>query len=135
MPTSKTKIPTGDSKEDVYIRRAIIVERLYPLIGKSVPCGAFKGQQVKFEFASIDETATHAAKYYDSTLAALRVVDALKRSVLVKTDNPQSNKQKKMNFKKVHELSSYLKNIGEIKRIVGERSNTKIIHYCITKKE
>ena len=135
MATAKTKIPTGDSKEDVYVRRAIIVERLYPLKGKSVSCGAFNGKSVKFEFASIDETATHAAKHYESTLAALRVVEALEKSVLVKTDIPQSNKQKKMNFKKVHELSSSLKNIGEIKIIVGERSNAKIIHYCITKKK
>lgn len=135
MVTGKNHIPTGDSKEDVYIRRAIIVERLAPLIGKSVSCSAFNGKNVKFEFASIDETATHAAKHYESTLAALRVVEALKKSVLVKTDFPQSNKQKKMNFKKVHELSSSLKSIGEIKIIVGERSNTKIIHYCITKKE
>lgn len=135
MPTSKTKIPTGDSKEDVYIRRAIIVERLAPLIGKSVPCGAFHGKKVKFLFNSIDETAARAAQRYESTLAALRVVEALKKSVLVKTDGPHSNKQKKMEFTKVHELSAILKNIGEVKIIVGERRNKRIIHYCITKKK
>ena len=30
-------IPTGSSREEVYIRRAIIVEELSPLIGTSVP--------------------------------------------------------------------------------------------------
>lgn len=135
MPTSKTNIPTGSSKEDVYIRRAIIVERLCPLRGKSVPCGAFYGKKVEFLFNSIDETATRAAQRYESTLAALRVVEALKISTLVKTDGPHSSKQRKMEFTKVHELSAFLKNIGEVKIIVGERRNKRIIHYCITKKK
>ncbi len=30
-------IPMGSSREEVYIRRAIIVEELSPLIGTSVP--------------------------------------------------------------------------------------------------
>lgn len=132
---NRNQIPTGDSKEDVYIRRAIIVERLYPLKGKSVPCGAFKGKNVEFHFNSIDETAARAAQRYESTLAALRVVEALKFSSLVKTDKPHSNKQRKMEFTKVHELSAFLKNIGEVKIIVGERKNKRIIHYCITKKK
>lgn len=34
-------IPTGSSREEVYIRRAIIVEELSPLIGTSVPCGMY----------------------------------------------------------------------------------------------
>lgn len=135
MAATKTNIPTGNSKEDVYVRRAIIVERLYPLKGKSVPCGAFKGKQVEFLFDSIDETATRASQRYESTLAALRIVEALEKSVLIKTDSPHSNKQKKMKFVKIHELASALKGIGDVKIIVGERSNRKIIHYCITKKK
>ena len=135
MPTPKTKIPTGDSREDVYVRRAIIVERLYPLKGKSVPCGAFNGKNVEFLFDSIDETATRASQRYESTLAALRIVEALEKSVLIKTDSPHSNKQRKMKFIKIHELASALKGIGNVKIIVGERANKKIIHYCITKKK
>ena len=133
--TKPYSIPAGEGKEDVYIRRAIIVERLAPLIGTSVPCRAFKGKRVEFLFASIDETAARAAQRYESTLAALQVVKALQNSVLVKTDTPHSNKQKKMEFTKVHELSAILKNVGEVKIIVGERKNKRIIHYCITKKK
>lgn len=128
-------IPTGTSKEDVYVRRAIIVERLAPLIGTSVPCRAFKGKRVEVVFDSIDETATRASKRYESTLAALRLVEALKKATLERTDTPHSNKQKKMRFKKVHELQSYLSSIGKVKMIVGERNNGLIIHYCITKKQ
>ena len=135
MATSKTNIPTGSSKEDVYIRRAIIVERLYPLKGKSVPCGAFNGKNVEFLFDSIDETATRASQRYESTLAALRIVEALEKSVLIKTDSPHSNTQRKMKFIKIHDLASALKGIGNVKIIVGERANKKIIHYCITKKK
>lgn len=127
-----TNIPKGNSKEDVYIRRAIIVERLYPLKGTSVPCAAFKGKKVEFLFASIDETATRASRRYESTLAALRVVEALQKATLVKTDTPHSNKQRKMEFTKFHELTTDLRNIGAVKIIVGERKNKRIIHYCIT---
>ena len=128
-------IPKGDNREDVYIRRAIIVERLAPLIGTSVPCPAFQGKKVEFLFDSIDETATRASKHYESTLAALRVIEALKKAALAKTDAPHSNKQKKMRFKKVHELQSKLSGLGSVKIIVGERNNGLIIHYCITKKQ
>lgn len=130
-----TTIPKGISKEDVYIRRAIIVERLAPLIGTAVPCKAFAPKQVYIVFDSIDETATRAAKRYESTLAALRLVEALKNATLEKTNAPHSNKQKKMRFKKVHELQGKLSNIGSVKIIVGERNNGLIIHYCITKKQ
>ena len=61
MVATKTNIPTGDNREDVYVRRAIIVESLYLLKGKSIPCGAFKGRKVEFHFNSIDETAARAA--------------------------------------------------------------------------
>ncbi len=127
------KIPAGISKEDVYIRRAIIVERLAPLIGKGFPCRAFKQSRVEFVFASIDETATHAAKRYESTLAALRIVEALRNAILVNTTNPHSNRQRKMNFVKVHELNSILDGIGEVKIFVGERKNMRILQYSITK--
>ena len=71
-------IPTGSGREEVYIRRAIIVEELSPLIGTSVPCGMY--------------------------------------------------------FTKIYELRATLTNLGEVKIIVGERNNKRMIHYCITKK-
>ena len=128
-------IPTGTTKEDVYVRRAIIVERLYPLIGTSVPCRAFGKRKVNFVFSSIDETATHAARTYKSTLAALKIVEALKNAAIIDTTNPHSHKQKKMGFDRIHILSSRLPRVGMVKIVVGERKNEKIIHYCITKLE
>lgn len=130
-----TNIPKGNSKEDVYIRRAIIVQHLATLIGKSVPCAAFSPRQVKVVFDSVDETATHAAKRYESTCAALQLKRLLKTATIVKNTAPHSNKQKKMGFVKVYELASFLPETGAVKIIVGEKRNTRIIHYCITKKE
>lgn len=40
-----------------------------------------------------------------------------------------------MYFSKIHELKATLENIGDVKIIVGERNNKRIIHYCITKKK
>lgn len=130
----KKPIPKGDSEVDVYKRNEIIIECLLPLINESVDCKAFHNDKVKFEFRSIDETANHAAKRYESTLAALRIEEALNNAVFVRRDVPKSQKQKKMGFTKIYELVSDLEDIGEVKIIVGERKNKKIIHYCITKK-
>lgn len=128
-------IPKGDNKEDVYTRRGIIIKRLAPLIGTSVPCAAFSPKKVKIVFASIDETATRAAKRYESTLAALHIVEALKKALLIKTDLPHSKKQQKMKFIKMHELRTELPKIGVVKIMVGERSQKKYVHYCITQKK
>lgn len=127
-------IPTGSSREEVYIRRAIIVETLSPLIGTSVPCGAFKGKNVEILYNSVDETATRASQRYESTLAAIRLVEALRESSLVRIDIQKDKQKKKMYFTKVYELKATLTNLGEVKIIVGERNNKRMIHYCITKK-
>lgn len=131
---AKQKIPKGISKEDVYFRKAIIIEHLMPLLGTGVPCAAFPNKKVDFIFMSIDETATHAAKSYFSTLAALRVVEALKKASCVSILHPNMKQSRKMKFKKVYELQSYLSGIGRAKIIVGERTSGRVLHYCITKK-
>lgn len=127
-------IPTGNSREEVYIRRAIIVETLSPLIGTSVPCSAFDGKDVEILYNSVDETATRASRSYESTLAALRLAESLRKSSLVRTDIPKDKQKKKMYFMKIYELKATLDNLGEVKIIVGERKNKRIIHYCISKK-
>ena len=127
-------IPTGSSREEVYIRRAIIVEELSPLIGTSVPCGAFGGKCVEILYNSVDETATRASQRYESTLAAMRLVEALRESSLIGVDIPKNKQKKKMYFTKIYELRATLTNLGEVKIIVGERNNKRMIHYCITKK-
>ena len=129
-------IPKGTDKESVYVRRAIIISQLSVLIGQSVKCPALgKNVEVEFVFDSIDETATRAAQRYESTLAALKVKEAIRKSTFVKNDVPKSNKQRKMRFVKMIELESTLSNIGTVKIMVGERKTKRVLHYCITKKE
>lgn len=129
------KIPKGISKEEVYERRAIIIDKLQHLIGTSIRCKALKNQLVHFDFYSIDETATHASKKYESTLAALNVTKAISNAVYIRRDKPHSKNQIKMRFKEIVELSAELKDIGIVKIIVGQRRNKKFVHYCITKKD
>lgn len=129
------KIPKGITKEEVYERRAIIIDKLQHLIGTSIRCKALKNQLVHFDFYSIDETATHASKKYESTLAALNVTKAISNAVYIRRDKPHSKNQIKMRFKEIVELSAELKNIGIVKIIVGQRRNKKFVHYCITKKD
>ena len=129
------KIPKGITKEEVYERRAIIIEELQHLIGTSIRCKALKNQLVHFDFYSIDETATHASKKYESTLAALNVTKAISNAVYIRRDKPHSKNQIKMRFKEIVELSAELKDIGIVKIIVGQRRNKKFVHYCITKKD
>ena len=129
------QIPIGCCREDVYARRTIIFESLSPLIGTSIPCGAFNGKNVEIIYNSIDETATRAARSYESTLAALRIVEALEESSFVKTDIPNTKQKKKMYFTKIYELKATLTDLGDVKIIIGERNNKRIIHYCITHKK
>ena len=85
-------------------------------------------------YNSVDETATRASQRYESTLAAIRLVEALRESSLVRIDIPKDKQKKKMYFVKIYELKAILTNLGEVKIIVGERNNKRMIHYCITKK-
>lgn len=129
------KIPKGITKEEVYERRAIIIEELQHLIGTSVRCKALKNQLVHFDYYSIDETATHASKKYESTLAALNVTKAISNAVYIRRDRPHSKNQIKMRFNEIVELAAELKDIGIVKIIIGQRRNKKYVHYCITKKD
>ncbi len=130
----KPDIPKGSDKDSIYKRREIIVENLEILIGQKFSCKAFGSRLVEFNFYSVDETAMQASQNYESTMAALEVVKALKSAWLVKTSLPVSSKQKKRKFKRIYELASVLKKIGKVKIIIGERNNKRIFHYCITKK-
>ena len=131
-PTGKFEIggPNGDSG---LTGRKIIVDT-YGGMGRHGG-GAFSGKEVEITYNSVDETATRASQRFESTLAALRIVEALKKSSLVKTDIPNTKQKKKMYFVKIYELKATLTDLGDVKIIVGERNNKRIIHYCITHKK
>lgn len=136
MATKRIRIPKGEEKGEVYKRKEILMRELMPLIGTKVKCPALDNRNVEFIFYSIDETATRAAKRYQSTLVALQIKEAIKNAKFVKTDNPKNNRQKKMfHFQKLYELKGILKEVGEYKLMIGEKKNKRILHYCITSKK
>lgn len=135
MAKKSPNIPAGNSKDDVYARRDYIVNKLQHLIGTSIRCKALRGQKVHFDFYSIDETATHAAKRYESTLAALKVTKAISNAKIVGSSQAKSNKQKKLGFVLMVELSAELKDVGNVKIVIGRKSNKQYLHYCITQKK
>lgn len=136
MAAKQVRIPRGEEKEDVYRRKEILIRELLPLIGTKVKCPALNNRDVEFIFFSIDETATHAARRYQSTLVALHVKEAIKVAKFVKSDTPKDTRQmSKMKFRKMYELKGVLKEVGEYKLMVGERNNRRVLHYCITSKK
>lgn len=132
----RVRIPRGEEKDEVYKRKEILMRELMPLIGTKVKCPALGNREVEFIFYSIDETATRAAKRYQSTLVALQIKEAIKNAKFVKTDKPKNNRQKKLfNFQKLYELKGTLKEFGEYKLMIGEKKNKRILQYCITSKK
>lgn len=114
-------------------RREIIKNHFSNLKGKSIECPAL-GKDVEITTESIRETAAKASKREKSTLAALQIEVAIKKAKYVDTHIPKKGKQTKIRFVKIHELKAFLKGIGEVKIMVGERRNTRVLHYCITAK-
>ena len=117
----------------VEARRKAIKLYLTGLEVKSIECPIL-GKNVDIVAGSIRETAVHAAKSERSTLAVFRIGEAIKKAKYVKLHAPKDGKQSSMNFVKIHELKAFLSGIGEVKIIVGERQNKRILHYCITAK-
>lgn len=135
MAAKRVRIPRGEEKEDVYRRKEILIRELLPLIGTKVKCPALNNRDVEFIFYSIDETATRAARRYQSTLVALHVKEAIRVAKLKRKGTPKSSRQRKMQFQRVYELHGKLKELGEYKLIVGEKKNKRVLHYCITSKK
>ena len=129
MAKKSPNIPVGNSIDDVYAGRDYIVNKLQHLIGSSIRCKALRAQKVHFDFYSIDETATHAAKRYESTLAALKVTKAISNAKIVGSSQAKSNKQKKLGFVLMVELSAELKDVGNVKIVIGRKSNKQYLHY------
>lgn len=134
MAAKNSKIPQGNSKEEVYARRDYIINKLQHLIGTSIRCAALNNQKIHFDYYSIDETATHASKSYVSTKGALNITKAICSAKFVKTHSTHSKRQAKRGFIEMIELSAEIKNIGTLKIIVGRKKNMQVFHYCVTKK-
>lgn len=125
-------IPKGSTEADFLQRKKIIKTALKPLSGKNVRCPALDNNPVTISPKSIEETAHHAAKSYQSTLAALDLVHQIETASFFKYWLPKDNRQiKAFGFEFVIELHGELG--GKVtKLMVGVKITAKYMHYSIT---
>ena len=133
-------IPTGNSKEDVEVRKKIIKD-FYKQWEKNNPSKKLYNYNLKdyinVRLISIQETAFKASCNYLSTLAVLQLdaILQLARKICVVNTKPKDKNQNQ--FEKMIKMEYNLVGIGKVSLIVGiKRPNRdKIkekVQYCIT---
>jgi len=133
-------IPTGNSKEDVEVRKKIIKD-FYKQWEKNNPSKKLYNYNLKdyinVRLISIQETAFKASCNYLSTLAVLQLdaILQLARKICVVNTKPKDKNQNQ--FEKMIRMEYNLVGIGKVSLIVGiKRPNrNKIkekVQYCIT---
>ena len=129
------KIPMGNSKDDITIRRHIIAN--YYRTWKSANPSMIRynhslKEAIAIRFVSITETCTHAARSFHSTLAILHLDIILTNAKKVGTVPAKSNGNQKP-FEKMIVMRYYNASIGTIRMTVGVRRRThEKVQYCIT---
>lgn len=132
------EIPTGNSPDDIDIRRRLISKfyhewkELNPLQKRfNLSLKEF----INIRFVSITETCTHASKNYLSTLAVLQLDAILTNAKRIATVKAKANGNQKQ-FDKMIIMQYECVGIGLVKMTVGIRRRThEKIQYCITSLE
>lgn len=135
MDYSNIIVPIGDAKEDILARKRIIYD-FYLEWRKENPTQRKFNLSLKdyinIRHISVDETCTHAAKRYESTLAVLQLDGILVNARKVTTVRAKSNSNQSM-FKQMIIMEHCCPGIGRVKMTVGIRRKTlDKIQYCIT---
>lgn len=130
-----TLIPSGDSPNDVAIRRNIISNfyREWKLANPSQRrYNLSLKDYINIRFISITETCTHAARSYLSTLAVLQLDAILIGAKKISTVQVKDNRNQK-EFDKMLIMHYTCPGIGKVKMTVGVRRRThEKVQYCIT---
>ena len=129
------KIPMGNRKDDITIRRHIIAN-YYRIWKRANPSMMRYNHSLKeaiaIRFVSITETCTHAARSFHSTLAILHLDNILTYAKKVGTVPAKSNGNQKP-FEKMIVMRYDNASIGTIRMTVGVRRRThEKVQYCIT---
>ena len=129
-----TLIPSGDSPNDVAIRRNIISNfyREWKLANPSQRrYNLSLKDYINIRFISITETCTHAARSYLSTLAVLQLDAILIGAKKISTVQVKDNRNQK-EFDKMLIMHYTCPGIGKVKMTVGVRRRThEKVQYCI----
>ena len=129
-------VPEGDSKEDVLLRKQIIID-YYRQWGIIHPERRVYNRCLKdyiyVKGLSVAETAYHASKTYLSTLAVLQLDAILSNSTLVETTPINPKKKNQKGFIQMLRMAYNSPGIGAIKMLVGVKQRDKSkVQYCIT---
>lgn len=116
------EIPRGNSREDIKARRQIIKDMYARWIAehpdKKVWNESLRGY-IHVKFQSINETAGHAALFYQSTIAVSRLTEILCHATIVEKWPPKFNDRNQKPFSKL-----FLLRWGSFRLIVGLQKTT-----------
>ena len=128
-------IPTGDSPQDIRIRRRVISNfyREWKISNPSHSCFNHSlNEYINIRFVSITETCTHASRTYNSTLAVLLLDEILENAIKV-GEVPAKNNGNQKPFDKMIVMHYDCHSIGLVKMTIGvRRGNHEKVQYCIT---
>jgi len=129
------EIPTGNSPEDIAVRRKIISNfyREWKIANPSHKRFNLSLQEyINIRFVSITETCTHASRTYLSTLAVLQL-DAILTYAKKVGEVPSKSNGNQKPFDKIIIMRYDCPGIGRVKMTVGiRRGNHEKVQYCIT---
>ena len=133
-------IPTGNNKEDLKEREAIITSYYVEWNRNNPEHRVFNddlNDYIYVTYLSLDETRRHAAKRHQSTQAVLQLDTILRTAKRVGKPlpiKPGSKNQK--NFSKMLRMECQLDEFGIVKLLVGIKKKTgEMVQYCITSLE
>jgi hypothetical protein len=129
-------IPQGTTKEDIKERNTFI-KKFYANWSAANPTkqiyNANLTDYINVKYLSMDETATHAARRYKSTIAVTYLTDILTKAKLIKREKPKPNNKNQKQFSEIILMEYSKVDFGKIKLTVGVlRGSGQKIQYCIT---
>ena len=137
IPTIKrlpTRLSTYDIEGMTISERRILItiymiEHFY---GNEYWCESL-GCYVVVSKKSCKETAHHASKHYESTIAAINLPTIIRHSVLWDSHKPKLGRQSKEFYAiRMYELRIWHNTLGMIKLMIAKKKNRIYIEYCVT---
>ena len=132
----KMIIPIGESKDDINIRKQIILNYYHSWKQENPTLRRYNiwlKDYINIRNISINETSYRAAKSYLSTLAVLQLDAILTTARKTKTALAKPNNDNQKQFNKMILMECTLPGIGVVKLIVGiKRRSLEKVQYCIT---
>ena len=130
------EIPQGQTKEDVKIRKKIIMD-FYAQWNASNPNKRIYNADLKnfiyVRFLSMQETAEHASLQYKSTKAITYLTEILELATLKTRTKPKAEVSNQKRFAEIVIMEYNKAGLGKLKLTVGVlRGSKQYIQYCIT---